>query len=256
MIIAGVDGCRDGWVVAWGRLNDRDEARAMCRVARDFASVVEHVCAAGGGRVVIAVDMPIGLADRAEPGGRAVDRAARRLLKGRGSSVFSAPARGVLHAATYIEALRTSRGSDASGVGLSRQTWNIVPKIREVDAWSHAGDPRVRVHEVHPELSFAAMNARHAASEANEPAAVIPLAHAKHSVKGMRQRRALLHACGLGEWLDEALRDRERSACGPDDVIDAFACLWTAARIMRRRALPADPNPHRDAMGIECQIWR
>ena len=67
------------------------------------------------------------------PTGRgAADLEARRRLGPRRSSVFPAPARAVLAAATYEEACALSRA--ACGKAISKQLFNILPKIREVDA--------------------------------------------------------------------------------------------------------------------------
>lgn len=83
--LAGIDGCRGGWVVArWdggGRLD-------LIRVAR-----VEALFDAPDAPAIACVDMPIGLPETGEIGGRSAERAVRPLLGGRQSSVFSVPAR-------------------------------------------------------------------------------------------------------------------------------------------------------------------
>ena len=165
------------------------------------------------GAARVAVDMPMGLLDEAVPGGRACDRAARSALGGKGSSVFSAPVRGVLRANDYPEALRISRASSAAGVGVSKQTWNLVPKIREVDAWLTRARQR-RVIESHPELVFAALNGG------------TPIAQPKRSREGLERRAAALREVGLRP-VDIRRRSRD---VGADDVLDAFACLVAACR--------------------------
>jgi predicted RNase H-like nuclease len=99
--IAGVDGCRQGWVVV-----ERDAAGAVgVRVEVDIGSVL-----CDQGLAVVAIDIPIGLLDAAEPGGRECDRQARTLLgAGRASSVFSPPVRSVLSASGYEDAKERSR---------------------------------------------------------------------------------------------------------------------------------------------------
>lgn len=109
MRVLGVDGCRAGWVVAG---------------AADGPVVVPafvDVLALAGDDSIVGVDIPIGLA---EAGPRACDMEARRLLgRGRGSSVFPAPSRSSLAWSTWADA-----------TGMSRQTFNILAKVREVDA--------------------------------------------------------------------------------------------------------------------------
>jgi predicted RNase H-like nuclease len=97
---------------------------------------------------IIAVDVPIGLPDSYQAGGRDCDRATRRRLgQARGRSVFAAPVRCVLEvlngpvlalAEKHQEACRRSRGSALHGKGITRQTFNILQKIREVDDLLHA----------------------------------------------------------------------------------------------------------------------
>jgi predicted RNase H-like nuclease len=203
--VAGVDGCRAGWVVAsWGP----DPAELTVAVVRSFAEVGSDL--ARGRWDLVAVDMPFGLPDR---GPRTCDIEARRRLGPRRSSVFPTPVRAVLGARTYTEALAASRA--ASGVGLSRQAWNLVPKIREVEAVvRQVGSGRLR--EVHPELAFAALTGA-------------PLAHPKRSPLGQLERRV-----ALASALPTISRDALPRVTGAahDDVADALALAWSARRLV------------------------
>ena len=71
--LAGVDGCRTGWVAAFVRPAG-EEARV--RIVPRFADVL----AAPEAPAIVAVDMPIGLPDRIGPDGRGPERAIRPLL--------------------------------------------------------------------------------------------------------------------------------------------------------------------------------
>lgn len=197
-MIAGVDGCRGGWAVAV----DHGGATTELVVLRRFADVLAL------GAAVVAVDMPVGLP---AVGPRACDLAARRRLGPRRSSVFPAPVRAVLGAADHADADARSRA--ACGRGLSIQTWNLVPKIAEVDEQVSPGGPVV---EVHPELSLATL-------------AGAPLATRKKEVAGRQERLALL----VPQFPDlaERLAARPRG-CAPDDALDAYATLWTARRLV------------------------
>jgi predicted RNase H-like nuclease len=214
VLVAGVDGCRGGWVVV-------HDGRAM--VHRDFADVL------GGlpGDAVIAVDTPIGLADRHEPGGREVDRAARARLGAKRNSVFSPPPRGVLGARTLAEARRR-------GGRLTIQTLNLLPRIEDVDRVV-TSQLQARVFEVHPELSFAAMNGGQ------------PVLAPKRSPAGWRQRRALLARAGV--------RVPERSpGSAPDDLLDACALAWSARRIADGTASRIPDAPACDARGLRMEL--
>jgi predicted RNase H-like nuclease len=87
--LAGVDGCRAGWVTAFLHLAD---GMVRVRTVPCFADVLAAPEAPG----VIAVDIPIGLPERVGPCGRAAENAVRPLLGTRQSSVFSVSARGAL----------------------------------------------------------------------------------------------------------------------------------------------------------------
>lgn len=227
--IAGVDGCRAGWL----RVEQSADGEGTC--ARVFASAAELLADAAA-FAAIGIDVPIGLPD-AEP--RACDRLARAMIRPRGASVFPAPVRAALAAATHADACARSRA--ASTRALSIQAWHIVPKIREVDV-ALRGDPvlQARVFEVHPEVSF-----RVWAGE--------PMAHAKRSAAGLAARRRLVEARFPGQ-LDLARRAVARRDASGDDIVDAFAALWTAGRIARGAAIRLpDTAPH-DAAGLRMQI--
>jgi predicted RNase H-like nuclease len=102
--------------------------------------------------VAIAIDIPIGLSDA---GPRRCDALARRRLPGRSATVFNAPPRACLdHVDDYPGA--NARARQAGDQGLSRQSFGLLAKIREVDEfWPEAPGP---IYEVHPELSFARLN--------------------------------------------------------------------------------------------------
>jgi len=212
--VAGVDGCRGGWVVV-------HDGSAFVRPG--FADVL----AALPDVTVVAVDIPIGLADRHEPGGRDVDRAARVRLGAKRSSVFSPPPRCVLGARTLAEARRR-------GGRLTLQTLNLLPRIEDADSVI-TPQLQTRVVEVHPELSFAAMNAGS------------PVLAPKRSAEGSRRRRALLARAGV------AVPERPAGAA-PDDVLDACALAWSARRVVDGTACRIPDMPTRDRRGLHMEL--
>jgi predicted RNase H-like nuclease len=234
-LVAGVDGCRAGWVVVLS-----DGSRVEVRVARDFAGVLELT----RGARVVGVDMPIGLLEAAAPGGRECDRHARRLLgRARACSVFSPPARCALARPTYAGALSANRASSAARLGISIECFFLFPRLREVDeALSVNVRLADRVTEIHPELSFRAL-----------AAAPVGLVEPKRSPRGRSRRVALLRP--VFPRIGRALKARV-SGLAPDDVLDAHAVAWSAARVAQHTAvcLPARPAP-RDARGLPMAIW-
>lgn len=142
----GVDGAKAGWIAVWPEQNDFDFA-----VYDSPASLWQvHV-----GASVVAVDIPIGLSER---GAREPDVLARRFVGGRRAcSVFSAPVRGILDAGSQADASLRHRQIDGRGFGA--QAFGILPKIRVWDEFLRANPAAEAViREVHPEVSFAALN--------------------------------------------------------------------------------------------------
>src|SRR5262249_16689983 len=145
-LLAGVDGCRAGWVVVVARGDAQGAQEHQVRICARFEDVLELEPAPA----VIAVDMPIGLLAAPQPGGPDCDRLARGLLGRRASSVFTPPPRPLLEA-THYEQVRVH--------GLSVQAFNIMAKMREVDRVMTAALQH-RVYEAHPELAFRTLAGR------------------------------------------------------------------------------------------------
>ncbi len=226
--LAGLDGCRGGWLCV---LEELESGLRRVELLPDFASLLRLRPEPG----VIAIDIPIGLPDT---GRRDCEREARRQLgRGGSSRVFPVPTRPLLAAQSYPEANDLSRRLE--GRGFTRQTFGILPRIREVDrALTRALESRV--HEVHPELCFAAMSGG---------GALPP----KRSERGQRERIALLRR--EFDAFDPGSPSFPRARAAPDDVLDAYAVLWTARRIARHRARPLPDPPPRDSRGWRMAIW-
>jgi predicted RNase H-like nuclease len=205
----GIDGCRAGWFCV-----SLDEQNAWsCHVVPDARAMETLVTQADS----VLIDIPIGLPDSG-PEGRLCDREARRLLgRGRAASVFSAPARCTLAAASYTTALELNR--QASGRGLSKQAWNIVPKIREIDTLlCNKRALRGVLRECHPELCFWALNGKQA------------MHFSKKKVQGQQQRLRVLerYLPQCHALFEQACSDFLRREVARDDIIDAMVCAVTA----------------------------
>ena len=237
--LAGVDGCRTGWVAAFVRA-ERDEARV--RIVPHFADVL----AAPEAPAIVAIDIPIGLPDRIGPDGRGPERAIRPLLGARQSSVFSVPPRAAIFAADFGAACVAALAGSEPPRKVSKQLYMIAPKIGEVDAVLRA-DPTLvpRVHEVHPELAFWRLNGERALAE---PKKVKGVCYAP----GLTLRRDLWIAAGLPA---AAVAAAPPKGAGPDDLLDALACAAIARRIHAGTARPFPDPPGRDAFGLLVAIW-
>jgi predicted RNase H-like nuclease len=240
--VAGIDGCRAGWIAA---IRNLDTQVWHFRFARTLAEIVDADEQPG----VIAIDMPTGFAECAERGGRACERAARALLVGKTSSVFPTPCRAALDAATHPEAGALNRGSGPAGVGLTRQAFHLFPKMRELDALLRARPSLCRrVFEAHPELAFLRMNGGH------------PVLPPKRTRPGQVQRRRLLARHGFASaearWLayrrEAGLRTSDAAL---DDALDAAAVCRTALLICQREACHLPEHIEHDRHGLPMAIW-
>jgi predicted RNase H-like nuclease len=229
-IICGADGCKNGWVVVVENRATRKVWWHVCASVAEIVSTEPHP-------QIIALDIPIGLPDQ---GPRECDLEARRLLRWpRASSVFPAPIRSVLTAATYEEACR--KRYEVEQKKMSQQASAIVPKIQKVDELL-CNDPHLRstFYEVHPEVSFYVL-AGH------------PMACSKKKPDGRKERYGLLKPI-FGESLDAALAERNRHGSNEDDLLDAFVALWTAERIAAGTSRTIPSVPHFDRCGLPMRI--
>ena len=233
MRLIGVDGCRGGWVTA---TSDDSLAHLDFGLAASFADVLK---AANGRAALIAVDIPIGLPDR---GPRTCDMEARRCLgQRRGSSVFPVPSRRTLQAVANYR-LACALNAANGGKRISRQVFNILRKIREVDDLM-APAVQAWVREAHPEVTFALL------WPADGPL------HGKKRAAGEMERLAILQH--LVPTFDLGA-ERERvghNGVARDDLVDAVACLVTAHRVKHHRAivLPRG-DPPLDSRGLRMEI--
>jgi predicted RNase H-like nuclease len=221
--VLGVDACVGGWcgVLLRGRAISVHQAEHIDTLVHQVAGPLD----------VVAIDMPIGLAD---DGPRAPDLAVRKLVGPRASSVFFTPVRCALEASTHAEASLLSR--QRTGKGVSAQAFALRRKILEVERWvQNAG---CRVIEVHPEVSFARMAGRH-----------LP---PKKSWAGVHQRQSLLAEAGIGMPHDIGPAG---SKVAVDDVLDAAAAGWSARRKADGTAVSYPDPPVRYGDGWECAIW-
>lgn len=230
-LVCGVDGCRAGWVAISSEIG---RSSYCWRVVREFREIAFAVPTPE----VVAIDIPIGLLDA---GARLCDTQARQLLRrGRANSVFPAPIRPVLQAGSPAEASQLRQAVD--GKRMTLQSWGIVRKVREVDETLRANPELAdRVREVHPEVCFYFMTGRRA------------LQFAKKRTKGREERSRALRP-HFGDVLGEAVSALRSEGCAVDDVLDAFAALWTAQRIVAGKATRVPDQPGRDRFGLRMEI--
>lgn len=232
--IAGIDGCKAGWLVALAS-EAGDDPPCLLVVGR-----LADLFARPDRPDFVAIDMPIGLPERIEGAGRGPERLVRAEIGKRRSSVFSIPSRAALQAQDHGEACRLARLTSSPPSGVSIQGFGLFPKIRELDALLRTQrEWQERVFETHPELVFRTLKGE-------------PLLHAKKTPAGIAERQALLVLAGLAEALVQA---RPPKGAAVDDALDALAALVVAREIAAGRGRPLPDQPGRDGHGLPIAIW-
>jgi predicted RNase H-like nuclease len=226
MRAVGVDACRSGWVAIV--LDDGQFTAAH------IAASLEQIVAACPAAAVIGADMPLGLLQR---GWRQADELAAARLGAYRSRVFRMPPRAVWDATSHREAAGLCRQLTDPPAGFSVQAWGLKAKLRQ------AAELRARLphqlFEVHPELSFAAVNGG------------MPIAASKKTWNGQMTRRTLLADMGIHLPGDLA----EAGTVQADDILDAAAAAWSASRIASGHAVSLPDPPQLDEAGYPIAIW-
>jgi predicted RNase H-like nuclease len=231
----GVDGCPDGWL-AVAYTDSGFESAAF------FADVAE-LWAAHRDAERILIDVPIGLREASNQP-RACDTAARKSLSPvRHHSVFPTPIRDATRERSYAAAKAVQE--ERTDGSLNRQTWGIVPKIREVDRFLR-DTPAAQgiVRESHPEVCFQAFAGR-------------PMAHSKtgQPEPAFWERAAVLRTVepDIYDHLWAAAASDPGSGASDDDLLDAFAVALTArGDASGLETLPDDPEI--DPRGLPMEI--
>jgi predicted RNase H-like nuclease len=215
--VTGIDACPGGWVAVTLAVSGPPTVTVASTL-----DALEITGPAG-------IDMPLGLL---ATGWRTADALARRALGRRGPTVFAIAPRPVWAEPSYAEANRRCR--ELTGQGLSVQAWGLRPRLLDADRYRRTcAHP---LHEVHPELAFAAL-------------AGAPLADSKHTPAGRASRRTLLTAAGIelrASARSGGLRQAEPKPA-EHDLLDAAAVAWSARRIATGTAVTlTDPVQRAD----------
>ena len=230
--IAGVDGCKAGWLAIHQDLTSGD-------ITSEVRSSGDQLINQSITPKVLALDIPIGLTDS---GPRQCDIVARKMLgQPRGTSVFPAPIRPAVKALDRREADSISRSVD--GKGVSAQAFGLYPRIRDIDEIIRSNEEASGyICEVHPELCFMAWNDGE------------PIQESKKSHAGMSIRLKLAKS-HFGMEAVSAVRQRHsQSQVADDDIYDAFAALWTAERINLGVAEVIPDIPEMDSFGLQMRM--
>ncbi len=227
----GVDGCKFGWFYValdnesgWkvGVVDNINELLSLISVSE-----------------ATLIDIPIGLRGT-EKNERLCDLSARKALGKRRSSVFPAPCRRAVYCTDYKQASDTNYMD--TGRKLSKQSWGITSKIKEVDAFLRKNPQLNNVYEMHPELCFWALNNKK------------EMTYSKKKLEGFEERVNTLttYYCQSSAIIDKSLTNYRRKDVAKDDVLDALVGAVTARNRQPLKTMPA--TPEFDIEGIKMGI--
>ena len=207
-VALGIDGCRYGWCVvtldSLGNssmsLIEEGKLYELVKIDADIAFL----------------DMPIGLSNAKEE--RAFDFEARKVLGDRRSSIFPTPCKkAVYNKGTYEE--DSEINLDVQGRKLSRQSWALIPKIREVDILLRQ-NPNMNLREGHPELSFLDLLG-------------YPCKHHKRDIQGEKERViALRNHMDIFALLNS--HEYTSKEVSRDDIIDAAVLALSGLNSLKK----------------------
>lgn len=227
----GIDGCKAGWF--YFRFDDEAISFGVTKQLADILAYVE-------GKPTILVDMPIGLLESGKTE-RQCDLAAREALSpGRSSSVFPVPCRQALKATSYEKASEINERR--LGRKLSRQSYALIPKIRELDDLLASSElARASIRETHPEVCFWGLLGG-------------PMEYSKRTRDGFVDRMRLLKLVepAAEEMIAAAFLVHGGFDAGRDDIVDAFIAAICARAADNLRTLPEEPK--RDKRGLPMEI--
>ncbi|KMQ52280.1 hypothetical protein CHISP_0961 [Chitinispirillum alkaliphilum] len=231
-VYGGIDGCRSGWFSVF-----IDEQN--CWSAKLYPNLFSLWSERSDSSLLL-IDIPVGIVGcRGKQ--RSCDVLARKMLGGkRASAVFNVPCRKALYCSDYTDANRINK--KYTGKGLSKQSWNIVPKIREADNFLQtAKAAREVLRESHPELCFKKLAKR-------------DLVHNKKTEAGHIERMDILSALYHDSHeIVEYAAESYRGKLFLDDILDSMVLALTA--FLENKNIRSVPeNRETDEYGLKMEI--
>ena len=218
--VIGIDGCRAGWIITQILDNQFLSFQIIENLNNDYLkkSNLSH----------IGIDIPLHLSNK---GARLAEIEARRLLKKRACTIFSPPTLKALSEKNYIDACDVN--FQECGRRISKQSWNLFPKIKEAQKFVENNlISKLEVFEIHPELSFMAMNDMN-------------LIEASKKTDIGKEIRISLIKKFFPTFSFQSIRNKyKKNQVLDDDILDSISVLWSTQRIVDNIAqfVPKDPE--------------
>jgi predicted RNase H-like nuclease len=190
---------------------------------------------------LILIDIPIGLKNGGR-GERLSDLGACRILKARKSSIFPVPCREAVYMESYKKACEVNE--KLKGKRISKQAWNIVPKILDVDSFLVENKiSQEKIKEVGPKVYFQVFKG-------------FPMKYSKKSHDGFLERKETFKNIYLftDKIIEAALSEYRRKEVAKDDILDALVAAITAKMgyIYGFEFVPREPET--DINGLKIQM--
>lgn len=228
----GIDGCRGGWVAAI--LGEKLSIKYF-KTLEEMRELIEN-------SDFTLIDMPMGLPSDGTSD-RLCDKEARTYLKKRKMSIFPIPSRQAIYSNSYEESSFINKR--VTGKGLSKQAYNLFPKIKEVDTFIRKDTSILsKICEGHPELSFARIYGK-------------DMTYSKKTIEGIEERFLLLETflSSVRRVVEEFLVEYPKKTIVTDDVLDATS-LALSIEIAKARGCSYIPKKEiRDIFGINMRIF-
>ena len=242
IVFVGVDGCRGGWFGVFLAVDGEKKCEWKIGIFKTFPCLIDFIKKEyNPAEFLILVDIPIGL----KAGNnrlRLSDLEARKILKTRKSSIFPVPCREAAYAENYEKACEINE--KLTGKRISKQAWNILPKIRDLDNLLIEKEVlREKIKEVSPEVCFQAL-------------AGLPMKYSKKTPEGFFERKEVVKSFFQfsDELIETALFKYKRQELAKDDILDALVAAITAkyGYISGFEYTPFEPET--DSKGLKIQL--
>lgn len=233
-IYTGIDGCKGGWIIA-----TFDGEKLLVIYAATLELAIKHLANSS----LICIDMPMGLPETIENNRKCDTLLRKELGYPFNSSVFNVPCRQAVYAKSYTEANAINKQILLKG--LSKQSWNICSKIRELDQFLiHHPEFCSIMKESHPELCFKNINQG-------------ALSDKKRKPEGFEERLKLLNKQieNASHLFLKARSEIKRTLAADDDILDAIVLHLNAQKILQAKFIQFPAEITKDSKGISMVVY-
>lgn len=240
---AGIDATRKGWMMVYTCPANSDNLFIKYAFESNLSKLLKKLLSHRGR---IFIDMPVGLVSAKAKFNtyRECDKAAKRILGNRRSSVFHPPCYEALQKDNYKDA--SEKNQIITGKKISLQSWYIGKKITELHQFLLNHESlKENIFEAHPELGFLYLNDYQ------------PLKYSKKKKDGIVERLQILRKhCTLAVdfWQKIKSDTNLKDNCADDDLVDAL-CLFILNQKRKGNPVNISDIKQQDEFGFQMGIY-